>query len=272
MLSSYVLLRQINPTLVAFRTIQPPQLLGKYSLPSCADAGLGENCVDPQGNTTTGNGNGGGVNTSGNRPYCIPIHQFLCDHPKDMPPGKTNYPDEVWTSTYPDLQGNLNALKAAWTKMKNDNPRLDTSVKQVYRPPEYGAHMRSIFEAKALLSGWSDDKVSHHGQYCDGSIQYVKAADVKDIKPGSAEYKYINDHFSEHFNGLSDPTTCFSDHGKGIALDFSNGAAAVAKAFETAAEAAGLCHNIPPGTSGITNGDRPHYALKAKANVSKCTW
>jgi hypothetical protein len=120
--------------------------------------------------------------------------------------------------------------------------------------------------------GWSDDKVSHHGQYCDGSIQYVKAADVKDIKPGSAEYKYINDHFSEHFNGLSDPTTCFSDHGKGIALDFSNGAAAVAKAFETAAEAAGLCHNIPPGTSGITNGDRPHYALKAKANVSKCTW
>ncbi len=60
MLSSYVLLRQINPTLVAFRSIQPPQLVGKYSLPSCADAGLGENCVDAQGNTTTGGGSNGG--------------------------------------------------------------------------------------------------------------------------------------------------------------------------------------------------------------------
>jgi hypothetical protein len=61
MLSSYVLLRQINPTLVQFRTIQPPRITGTYNLPSCADVGLGVSCVDPQGHPSVGDGNGGGV-------------------------------------------------------------------------------------------------------------------------------------------------------------------------------------------------------------------
>jgi hypothetical protein len=59
MLSSYVLLRQINPTLVTFRTIQPPQLTGTYKIPSCSEVGLGTECLDPHGQVAVGDGNGG---------------------------------------------------------------------------------------------------------------------------------------------------------------------------------------------------------------------
>ena len=59
---SYVLLRQINPTLVTFRQIQPPQVANPYpdGYPPCKDVGLGENCTLPNGGQGTGNGNGGG--------------------------------------------------------------------------------------------------------------------------------------------------------------------------------------------------------------------
>ncbi len=49
MLSSFVLLQQINPTLVSFRTIQPPQLGGNYTIASCKELGLGDDCGSPSG-------------------------------------------------------------------------------------------------------------------------------------------------------------------------------------------------------------------------------
>ncbi len=68
MLSSFVLLQQINPTLVSFRTIQPPQLGGQYSLlPSCSDLklGIGEDCQFEDGSPGVSNGNGGGMTPQG---------------------------------------------------------------------------------------------------------------------------------------------------------------------------------------------------------------
>jgi len=64
MLSSYVLLKQINPTLTAFRTIQPPQLMGNYAKLSCDQVNIGKDCVgegSEEGTDDTGNNDGGGV-------------------------------------------------------------------------------------------------------------------------------------------------------------------------------------------------------------------
>jgi hypothetical protein len=67
MLSSYVLLRQINPTLVQFRTIQPPRITGTYNLPSCEQLGIGVGtaCMTAAGTPATSNGNGGVNQTAG---------------------------------------------------------------------------------------------------------------------------------------------------------------------------------------------------------------
>ena len=66
---SYVLLRQINPTLVTFRQIQPPTLADPGTYPSCADVGLGQNCTLADGSRGVGNGQGGGYSTKS----CGPI-------------------------------------------------------------------------------------------------------------------------------------------------------------------------------------------------------
>lgn len=217
---------------------------------------------------------GGGSSTAGgggSRPYCKPIYKFLCDHPADMA-GKNIYPDHQWKSPYPDIQKNLDELKKVCKAETNESQCLGYSIEQVYRPPEYSAHLRSVYEAYALMvGGWSDDKVSHHGQYCNGSIQYVKSTDVKDIKKGSAEYNYIIEHFNAHFGNfgkLDANTTCLSDHGKGIAVDFTSPDEVDQKKLLNA----GLCHNIPKGVGSALKPDAPHYVLKSKANTNKCSF
>lgn len=59
-LSSYLLLGFINPELTRIKPIQPP-IFTADGLPSCADVGLGEKCVLPDGQVGTGTGSGGGV-------------------------------------------------------------------------------------------------------------------------------------------------------------------------------------------------------------------
>ncbi len=223
-----------------------------------------------------GTGGGGSSSTTsstsgGSRPYCIAIYKFLCAHPSDMP-GSGTYPDHKWSSPHKEIQANLNELKKICKAESNEAQCLGYSVEQVYRPPEYSAHMRSVYEAYALLvAGWTDDKVSHHGQYCNGSIQFVKSADVKGIKKGSVEYNYILDHFNTHlkpFGGLDANTTCLSDHGKGIAVDFTS----PNKVNQQKLLAAGLCHNIPKGVASATKPDEPHWVLKSKANTTNCSY
>lgn len=59
LLSSYVLLRFINPELVIYKPIQPP-IFTAADLPSCNEVGLGVECVLPGGQTAKGDGSGGG--------------------------------------------------------------------------------------------------------------------------------------------------------------------------------------------------------------------
>lgn len=57
-LTSFLLLNQINPALTKFRAIQPPIFTGG-TLPSCEDAGYGESCILEDGSTGTGIGSTG---------------------------------------------------------------------------------------------------------------------------------------------------------------------------------------------------------------------
>lgn len=68
-LSSYVLLNFINPSLVQIRPIQPP-IFSANNLPKCEDVGLGVNCVLPSGQIKYGGNEPGG--TYGGR-GCTPI-------------------------------------------------------------------------------------------------------------------------------------------------------------------------------------------------------
>lgn len=63
-LGSYVLLRFINPSLVEFKSIQPP--IFTAVLPSCQDAGFGVNCILSDGTVhTAGTGSGATGNVTG---------------------------------------------------------------------------------------------------------------------------------------------------------------------------------------------------------------
>ncbi len=68
--TSYILLRQINPALTEFRTIQPPQLSGVIPLPDCSDPrlNLGDGCLvkGSSGAAGTGVSNGAGGSIGGN--------------------------------------------------------------------------------------------------------------------------------------------------------------------------------------------------------------
>lgn len=212
-------------------------------------------------------GGGGGTSGGGSRPYCRPIHKFLCDHPANDS-GRAD--PHVWTSSFPEVQANLNELKKV---CGTDSKKcMGYPIDQVYRSPEYGAHMRSIFEAYVILyEGWSDSKISRYGQYCDGTIQYVKTSDLKGVDKNSEVGKYIKAHFNgsaRHFSTTSSPTTCMSNHGLGISLDFKS-----APPESSVVGPGKLCHNIPPGTNGIAGGDAPHYILYSKKRSGeKCTF
>jgi hypothetical protein len=63
-LSSFVLLKFINPDLVKIKSIQPP-IFTANNIPKCEEVGLGVNCVLPNGQIRV-SGNGGGVPGSAN--------------------------------------------------------------------------------------------------------------------------------------------------------------------------------------------------------------
>lgn len=208
-------------------------------------------------NYTTGGGGSSSV-AGGSRPNCIPVKEVnapgLCD---DGLSSGTRYSSRDFRNTKPELRTALNTLRIS-----------DSQLNQVYRSPEYGAHMRSVFEAYALMNGWTDDQLSKHGQYCQQTgIKYVTKADVGKYDKNAK--KYVNDHFltslgkGGHFGSLQSPTTCLSDHGQGIGFDLLNKNKPTA-AFLQSAKNVGLCPSVPhgPQPSGrIMNPDYPHFAL-----------
>lgn len=188
---------------------------------------------------------GGSTSSSGSRPNCLPVAGIpgVCGNPTNA-----KYKSGDWSNTKPEL-------KTAYTNLKKKYPSIEAA--QVYRSPEYGAYLRSIFEADAIINyKWTDAQVRGHGQYCsEKGIQYVTSADAKN--PKVATWLSQNrGHIS-----ITSPTTCLSDHGQGIALDIDN--APNTRAFEDAAKTLGLCHDVPVYTTkGVTSGkDTRHFAL-----------
>lgn len=206
---------------------------------------------------------GGGSPTAssssgGSRPNCIANKEFsfLCDSPGGDP-----YPEGENKSSDSTIQANINEVIA---RLKKAGISV-AQAKQLYRPHQYGAHLRSYWEAFALISGKDDAYVKSTGFFCDGSIQYVKKSDIDKLT--TAQKNKIKDHFAKiHKGSLAFNTTCMSDHGFGYAVDYGAGSNAdVAKL-----EKVGLCHSLPGGKWN-QNRDGGHYVLKEKnRNTQGC--
>ncbi len=201
---------------------------------------------------TTGTGTGGGKTEGGSRPNCIAVKNVpgVCD---DGLSSGTKYKDGDFDNADPQL-------KTAFVALKKKYPSIQE--KQVYRSPQYGAHMRSAFEAYAYNAGWSQSEISGYGQYCKKlGILYVTPADAKNANTISFGTTHMH-HFTDP--KVESPMTCYSDHGRGLAVDIPN--APQTKAFEQAAKSVGLCHTVPQFTAHghTTRKDHPHYALYSK--------
>ncbi len=146
-LSSFVLLRQINPTLVEFRTIQPPQIAGEYSLlPSCSDVGLGvgEDCTFADGTPGVSNGDGTAIPPQGGT--MTGKSGKVCSMGKDESPS---------------------------TKAKcNIEPRLETAFQQAAR--DTGIDANFLKTIATIESNWKEDAVSWTG-CCKGLMQMMDA-------------------------------------------------------------------------------------------------
>lgn len=206
----------------------------------------------------TNGGGGASSGTGGTRPNCVAVKDApgMCGH---SPGTGDRYKEGDFASADPDLKKAFDALKAKYPNIRE---------KQVYRDPQYGAHMRSVFEVLAYEAGWTESEIRKHGQYCSSqNILYVTAEQAKN----AGTKKYAAAH-KNHFSSLASPTTCYSDHGKGLAVDI-DGIPAGAK-FLSDAKALGLCRTVPIfKTKNITmNPDTPHFALfnKLPGKSSNC--
>ena len=205
-----------------------------------------------------GSGSGGGSTAGGSRPNClaVPNAPGMCGH---TPGDDGRYPKGDFGNSDP-------GLKIAYEKLKIKYPQIQAD--QVYRNPQYSAHMSSVFEVKAYRAGWTSAEIKKHGQYCESQgIQYVTAEQAKD--PGTI--KYLNEH-SGHLQ-LTSPTTCYSDHGRGLALDLDNLPASINQ-FLADAKSAGLCRTVPIyKNKHVTSGaDTRHFALfnKLPGGAANC--
>lgn len=194
-------------------------------------------------------GSGGGTTSGGTRPDCTAVSGVpgVCANPI----GSGTYPS-TWDNTKPEL-------KTAFLALKKKYPKIVEG--QIYRPAGYSAYLRSIFEAYQLaVNKWTDAEIKSFGQYCGSTgIQYVTAENAKDPKVKAWAIANAS-HFGSFANPTS-PTTCKSDHSQGIALDIDGYSAT--KAFEDAARAVGLCHDVPIFTAhGVkSKPDVRHFAL-----------
>ena len=201
-------------------------------------------------------GGGGGSTPGGSRPNCRNNSEFgfLCDSPAGNPWTDDRVSSGGFTASDSTVQANLNELKK-----RLGNAGITTSqVRQAYRPHEYSSHLRSFWEAAALIQGKDDAYVKSTGYFCDGNIQFVKKSDID--KLSSTQKNKIMAHARIHdMHKLDEPTTCLSDHGFGYAVDYGTGSASEAERMERF----GLCHNLN-GNKWNQRRDPGHYVLKEK--------
>ncbi len=268
--TAFILLRQINPEAVKFRTIQPPILTNvPKDLPSCEQLGLPSGCSIGARIAASGGGGTTPTTTPGPRGSgavaCCDIIPWSGPDPYDVN-------GVHWESTKAELKAAADATVADWKKAGNE-----TRVTSAYRPQSYQEHSRSVWDAFKIICG-------------TGSSCSKPGSGVKEVKGGyscpSPQFdvpapadlsKYTNDkaymdklkaeaRAHGHY-GDTRPACQASDHAKGVAVDFNagNGLVGENKQFQTIAKNHGLCRNV--------QGDESHFVLikyLSETETKKC--
>ncbi len=256
---SFLLLRQINPELTRFKSIQLPQIApaGNTVTPSYVP----DPPVDTSPTPTPPVNNEDPPVTAG-----LPGVVVYQGNPgaDGRIVSAHRYGDGDWRAqgTSSDIQNNLRALRTGFDELKKKYSSL--GYLQVFRPKLYGDHLRSIWEAYHLVVlKQSISSVARTGNACQNrtSPMFITQAHIDAYTAKPELITLLQAEYSAHFRYDTSPTTCDPDHAYGRAVDLKN--YQTSSKFIEDAITAGLCHNIP--------GDPPHFVLKsAMPSGTKC--
>lgn len=154
--------------------------------------------------------------------------------------GPDPYPREDWSHTVPELYPLVLEFEEKWGE--------PLEIRQVYRPAEYGAHLRSVWE----IWRWMNGESFKEGYQCE-DYEHFKPEDLKSFS--YFQRKIIENEAKLHgFWPGGTPPACNSDHALGIAVDITPPKDwALYRKWVATGVSVGLCHYIP--------GDEPHFAV-----------
>ncbi len=166
LLTSYLLLNFINPSLVMFKPIQPP-IFDAKDLTNCEDLGFGEKCVGPEKGSGSGGGSGGGSTVSASELSNKKVYMFGDSLTNGF---ATQLKKEVSMSKFESLQkggstieGWLNGGKS----VQGPVPKISDVLKQKSEKPDViiimlgtnnargGVNPESVKAMKDKLQGYS---------------------------------------------------------------------------------------------------------------------
>jgi len=156
--------------------------------------------------------------------------------------GPDPYPMVDWSYAKAELLPLVNKFEKKW-----GSPLI---IRQVYRSPEYGAHLRSSWE----LWRWMNGQSFTEGYGCLG-YEHINPDKIKSLT--YFQRKIIESEAERHaFWNDGTPPACQSDHALGIAVDISPPWNPVEyRRWIKTGVSVGLCHYI--------RGDEPHWGITA---------
>lgn len=178
------------------------------------------------------------------RPSTTPTSASASAVPGVVPwSGRDPYPAVDWSNTKPELRTAVEAFNKAWGST--------LSVRQAYRPADYTAHIRSVWEAWQIVNG-----KSHTPGYGCAGYSHVSPAALSTISAAQKEVLRVEAQRHGFLTGDT-PPACQSDHSLGFAVDITPPANSGSeyKRWIQVAHSVGLCHYIA--------GDEPHFGLTA---------
>ena len=235
--TAFILLYIINPDLVQFTKLKLPPI----NLPG-------------EGSSASVNPSASNSNSSGSS---SPSANSAVD--ANLPPGIQAWSGQdplglIWGPQEAELKSALADFSSRWGSQ--------VAARQVFRPPEYTNHIRSVWEAYQFIQGNAAEV--NRGENCSGAAHVTQ---VQVAGYTQAQKDWVQAEAVKHaFVGANrTPPACRSDHEQGIAIDIYPASGG----FPTGAEYsryiragfdAGLCHNIA--------GDEPHFILQAGSGLS----
>ena len=151
------------------------------------------------------------------------------------------YPRVDWNSVAIELKPAVEDFEERWGS--------SLYIRQVYRPSEYTAHLRSVWE----IWRWMRGKTYKEGYMCK-EYKHINEEEIGELS--YLQKKFIEMEAEKHaFWDGGTPPACHSDHSLGIAVDITPpNDWSKYKDWIKIGVSAGLCHYIL--------GDEPHFALK----------